>query len=93
MRRGNELKMNFLRVLICAMVAILSSMNLYPTNIAGNTASLERTDDPVLRFVVCSDIHMDDTAECRQYGRLEKLFQHSYEYAERDGRASCRERV
>ena len=82
MRRGNELKMNFLRVLICAMVAILSSMNLYPTNIAGNTASLERTDDPVLRFVVCSDIHMDDTAECRQYGRLEKLFQHSYEYAE-----------
>lgn len=74
--------MVFLRVLICAMVAILSSMNLYPTNVAGNTVVLDRTDDPVLRFVVCSDIHMDDTAQCTQYGRLEKLFRHSYEYAE-----------
>lgn len=74
--------MGILRVLICAMVAILSSLNLYPANIAGNTVVPERTDDPVLRFVVCSDIHMDDTADCRQYGRLEKLFQHSYEYAD-----------
>ncbi len=57
-------------------------MNLYPSGIAGNTVVLERTDDPVLRFVVCSDIHMDDTAQCAQYGRLEKLFRHSYDYAE-----------
>ncbi len=74
--------MEFLRILICGMVSFLMSLNLYPANIAGNTATIDRTDNPVLRFVVCSDIHMEDSAECRQYGRLEKLFQYSYAYAE-----------
>lgn len=56
--------MHILRLLILAMVTILSSLNLYPATIAGNTVAIERTDDPVLRFVVCGDIHMKDTADC-----------------------------
>ncbi len=74
--------MVFLRILICWMVSILSFLHLYPANIASNTAAVNETEDPVLRFVVCSDIHMEDSPDCRQYGRLEKLFQYSYSYAE-----------
>lgn len=74
--------MPVLRVLILIMVAVLTALNLYPATIAGNTAVVDRPDDPVLRFVVCSDIHMEDEASCRQYGRLEKLFEYSYAYAE-----------
>lgn len=80
--KGFDNRMHILRLLILAMVTILSSLNLYPATIAGNTVAIERTDDPVLRFVVCSDIHMQDTADCNEYGRLEKLFEYSYAYAE-----------
>ena len=74
--------MAILRILICSMVSILMSLHLYPANIAGNTATVAETQAPVLRFAVCSDIHMEDTADCRQYGRLENLFRYSYAYAE-----------
>lgn len=74
--------MVFLFRVFSGILSVLMFLHLYPTNIAGNTATVDRTDDPVLRFVVCSDIHMEDTADCRQYGRLEKLFQYSYAYAE-----------
>lgn len=74
--------MPVLRVLILIMVAVLSALNLYPAAIAGNTAVVDRPDEPVLRFAVCSDIHMEDSPDCRQYGRLEKLFEYSYAYAD-----------
>lgn len=74
--------MPVLRVLILIMVAVLTNLNLYPANIAGNTATVDRPDEPVMRFVVCSDIHMEDSSSCRQYGRLEKLFEYSYAYAD-----------
>lgn len=74
--------MGFVRVLICFMVTVLMSLNLYPATIAPNNAVVGQTEDPVMRFVVCSDIHMEDSVDCRQYGRLEKLFEYSYAYAE-----------
>ncbi|HOU10667.1 MAG TPA: metallophosphoesterase [Clostridiales bacterium] len=80
--------MPVLRVLILIMVAVLTSLNLYPAAIAGNTAVIDRPDEPVLRFVVCSDIHMENESSCRQYGRLEKLFEYSYAYAQSQAYAS-----
>jgi hypothetical protein len=73
--------MFFLRKPICFLVSLLMSLNLYPKNIAGNTGTVSETQKPVMRFVVCSDIHMEDSPSCRQYGRLEKLFTDSYKYA------------
>ncbi|MEI6579850.1 MAG: metallophosphoesterase [Eubacteriales bacterium] len=74
--------MEFLRILIYGLVSLMMSLNLYPKNIASNTGIVNETATPVLRFVVCSDIHMEDSADCRQYGRLEQLFKDSYKYAE-----------
>jgi hypothetical protein len=71
----------FLRI-YAGILSVLMFFNLYPSNTAGNTAVIDQAQAPVLRFVVGSDIHMEDTADCRQYNRLEKLFQYSYAYAE-----------
>ncbi|MGI6249127.1 MAG: metallophosphoesterase [Acutalibacteraceae bacterium] len=74
--------MEILRILLCWAISILSMFNLYPGPVAGNTVVLDDSEQPVLRFVVCSDIHIKDSRDTREYERLEKLFEYSYRYAE-----------
>ncbi|HOO25561.1 MAG TPA: metallophosphoesterase [Clostridiales bacterium] len=71
----------FLRSILSFFMVLLTSLNIYPAGVAGNTAP-DRADDPVLRFAVCSDIHMHEQKHDAQYNRLEQLFEYSYEYAE-----------
>ncbi|NLP47486.1 MAG: hypothetical protein GX345_00910 [Clostridiales bacterium] len=71
----------FLRSILSLFMLLLVSLNIYPAGVAGNT-SPDRADDPVMRFVVCSDIHMREAKDDSQYKRLEQLFDYSYEYAD-----------
>lgn len=77
--------MNILRTILAKIASVLYVI----TTVAGaglpfGAAELPVTPDdftPVVRFAVCSDVHLDGDPEAAEAQRLAKLFQVTYDYA------------
>lgn len=74
----------FARILLAKIVAVLYSViSVFTTGIIVNTPLPEKPEDfePVVRFAVCSDVHLDGNPEQAEVSRLADLFNVSYEYS------------
>ena len=78
---------NFFSQIVFKLLSVLLSLSFFLTGTISGTKSENATDSPedftpVLRFVVCSDIHLDGEEDQQSAIRFANLFKDMYAYAE-----------